>query len=352
MKTVYIGLDLSRKSFYAYAVTAPKKCLFKGKYFMTRIDVDKMLADALEASGEEEIEIRCCFEVGTECHWLNIYLEDLGIFTHPFHALHFKQITASNQKTDRFDANKMADAFAADMLPRRIELPKGENEEARRLLCERGFWVGVRKAIGSRIKALARKKGIDYSGIGSMIYEGNRILIKERFPKDFVKDIARHLEAIELCNRHIAECEGQYDEHIGERYKELERKWDEIYGIGKIIAWMMVGFIGDGSRFPNGRSAASCFGLVPRVYQSGEYKHLGHITKAGPSYARTLLIEAANCMIRSSQFKKTRLYKWHADLVERRGKQRARVALARKILTIAVAMAKSGREFEPVMLES
>jgi transposase len=351
MKTVYIGLDLSRKSFYAYAVTAPKKCLFKGKYNMNRIGIDKMLADALEASEEEEIDVRCCFEAGTECHWVNIYLEELGIFTYPFHAMHFKQITESKKKTDQFDANKMADAFAAEMLPLRVELPRGEMEEARRLLSERANWVGIRMEMGSRIKALARKRGIDYDGIGSMCYTGNRERLTEVFPEELMPDVTRHLNAIDWCNKNIAECEKQYDERVGEKYRKLEREWDKIYGIGKIVAWMLVAFIGDGSRFPNGRSAASCFGLVPRIYQSGDVKVLGHITKTGHSYARSLLIEAAQSMIKSSGFKKTRLYEWHTELVKRRGKQRAKVALARKILTIAVAMAKSGREFEPTMLE-
>jgi transposase len=37
----------------------------------------------------------------------------------------------------------------------------------------------------------------------------------------------------------------------------------------------------------------SFLGLTPSEYSSGEQRHRGHITKAGPRHARRLLIEAA-----------------------------------------------------------
>lgn len=75
-----------------------------------------------------------------------------------------------------------------------------------------------------------------------------------------------------------------------------------IPGIGLLTATALVGFVGEVSRFPSGRRFAGYLGLVPREHSSGEHRRLGAITQ------------------------------------NRRGHNRATVALANKLARIAWAV--------------
>lgn len=64
-------------------------------------------------------------------------------------------------------------------------------------------------------------------------------------------------------------------------------------GIQFIIAVGLISELGDLTRFEHPRQLMSWFGITPSEYSSGGSRHQGSITKAGNSYARKLLVEAA-----------------------------------------------------------
>jgi len=353
--TLYVGLDLSRKSFFCYAVRrSDEAAVHSGSYEMNSEGLWKCVSDLHEQTPADDpgnAEVLCfCFEAGTESHWVNEELLSAGYATHPFHPTDFAYLTKSKKKTDRIDAKKMAQAYAAGMLPERVELPRGRQEEVRRILAERAFWLRLRCATGARLKALARKKGISYEGIGSLRRPENREKLTELFGPTCREEVQRHLSGMRLCDQNIASCEKQYQTNMSAEEKVVAKRWDGIPGVGLIVTCMLAAFIGDGKRFRNGRAAASYFGLAPKVYQSGEVLRLGEITKRGPRYGRSLLLEAARSMAGSRAFKGTELSVWYEELVKRKGKKKALVGLARKLVMIMTAMAKQGRSFEPALL--
>src|SRR3546814_10531251 len=59
------------------------------------------------------------------------------------------------------------------------------------------------------------------------------------------------------------------------------------------VALGLVAEIGDLSRFDSPRELMGWLGIVPSEYSSGARQRQGGITKAGNSYARRLLVEAA-----------------------------------------------------------
>ncbi|EJL10811.1 transposase [Shigella sonnei str. Moseley] len=63
---------------------------------------------------------------------------------------------------------------------------------------------------------------------------------------------------------------------------------DSVYYCGWINSEL-----GDLTRFEHPRQLMSWFGITPSEYSSGGSRHQGSITKAGNSYARKLLVEAA-----------------------------------------------------------
>jgi transposase len=88
----------------------------------------------------------------------------------------------------------------------------------------------------------------------------------------------------------------------------------------------------------------AALGLTPRIDQSGESERCGAITKAGDKLLRSLLFEAANALLTRTR-SWCALKRWGVKLATRRGMNRARVAVARKLAIILHRMWCDGTEF-------
>lgn len=140
---------------------------------------------------------------------------------------------------------------------------------------------------------------------------------------------AYDLQVIKLC-RSIAICE----------------ILTKIPGIGPLTATAFVSSVGDPSIFKNGRQCASWLGLVPRQSSSGCKQRLLGISKRGDKYLRSLLIHGARSIVPRLVNKKDALSLWVTKIRERRGFNKACVALANKNSRILWAMMSRGCEYE------
>jgi transposase len=117
----------------------------------------------------------------------------------------------------------------------------------------------------------------------------------------------------------------------------------QIPGVGPLTATALRASVVDVQRFPSARHFASWIGLTSREHSSGERRRLGRISKQGDPYLRTLLIHGARAVLlaaRSARRKGSsldRLRTWALDLQERRGHNKATVALANKLARIVWA---------------
>jgi len=101
--------------------------------------------------------------------------------------------------------------------------------------------------------------------------------------------------------------------------------------------------IDEPSRFGSSKDVGPHFGLTPRKYQSGEVDWTGRIGKVGDAMARTALFEAANVMLsRVTRFSARKA--WAMGVARRRGAQKAKVALARKLAVVLHRMWVDGTE--------
>jgi transposase len=103
----------------------------------------------------------------------------------------------------------------------------------------------------------------------------------------------------------------------------------------------LVSEIGDIRRFRSAKDVAAYAGLVPRLRESaGKSKELG-ITKEGSRLLRWALVEAAWRLVRHSS-------RWQGifeQLRQRRGKKKAIVAVARRLLSVLVALWRNGQKY-------
>nr|WP_226895874.1 IS110 family transposase [Polymorphobacter sp. PAMC 29334] len=141
------------------------------------------------------------------------------------------------------------------------------------------------------------------------------------------------------------------DRRIRESARETEvgRRLMEIPGVGPVIASAFVAAVGDPAVFKSGRNLAAWIGLVPKQNSSGGKERLGGITKAGNSYLRQMLVVGSMAVIRTAERHGTRR-PWVLQLLARRSKKVAAVALANKMARIIWALMTNGERYrDPVV---
>ena len=96
-------------------------------------------------------------------------------------------------------------------------------------------------------------------------------------------------------------------------------------GVGPVTALATDVFLGDPSRFPNGKALASYVGLIPSEYSSGARQRLGHLSKQGNPFLRFLWGEAVMGAVRRD----AELQRFFRRKLPHKGLGKARVAAAR-----------------------
>jgi len=122
------------------------------------------------------------------------------------------------------------------------------------------------------------------------------------------------------------------------RGDERNARVRQLNGIGPLSASAIVASVGDAHEFENGRQFAAWLGLVPRQYSTGGKTRLGHITRHGDAYLRTLLIMGARSVLQSAARRRDRVSRWALSVRQRRGYHRACVAIAAKNARIVWAL--------------
>ena len=112
-------------------------------------------------------------------------------------------------------------------------------------------------------------------------------------------------------------------------------------------ATAIVAAVGDAKDFENGRHMAAWLGLVPRHQATGGRTIMGGISKRGDQHLRTLLVHGARAVVRTSTRKTDARSQWVKDLVERRGTNRAIVAVANKNARIIWSLLARGEDYRP-----
>jgi transposase len=122
------------------------------------------------------------------------------------------------------------------------------------------------------------------------------------------------------------------------RHSKATQRLMQLEGVGAVTATAIVATIGAGKAFKNGRQFPACLGLVPRQYSSGGKPCLGHISKQGDVYLRTLLRHGSRSVLRLTGQATDAKGRWAERLKQRRGNTVAAVALAAKPARIIWAL--------------
>ena len=127
----------------------------------------------------------------------------------------------------------------------------------------------------------------------------------------------------------------------------LSQLLDAVPGIGPISA-LSLALTVEPSRFQSGRHFAAWLGLTPRERSSGGRQRLGGISKAGNQRLRQLLVVGAMSVIRFAKPGSKTASAWLLNLLERKPRKLAAVALANKMARIVWAMMSRGEAYRGI----
>lgn len=131
------------------------------------------------------------------------------------------------------------------------------------------------------------------------------------------------------------------------RHSDACQRLQTVPGYGPVVASAFSGYVGNAEGFCQGRDVSASIGLVPRQHSSGGKELLLGISKRGDRYLRCLLIQGARAVVLRANKHDDPLSRWINRLVDRRGKNRAIVALANKMARIGWAVLRHKTVYQP-----
>jgi transposase len=156
-------------------------------------------------------------------------------------------------------------------------------------------------------------------------------------PESYAVRLRSLRELLAHIEREIAEVDALVHHRLkaDPGYRALVR----LPGVGKVLGAVFFAEIGDISRFDSAKKLCCWAGLTPKHRESDTVVHRGSITKEGSGLVRWAAIEAVGNYRAKGNEKLRADYK---RIAERRGKYKARVAVARKLLTYVYYALRDG----------
>jgi transposase len=246
---------------------------------------------------------------------------------HMAHPLAPRAIATARVKNDAIDARTLAHLLRTHLLPEAWIAPPAVRQ-ARRLVRMRVSLVRIRSRLTCQVHALLAEHAIEVPMSDVFGRDGRRLLAELRLPELVQHRLEANLRLIDAVGAEIARAEAE----IRERFAGDTRiaRLRTIPGIGPLIAATIVAEIWEVARFSGPDALCSWAGLTPRERSSAEHTRRGHISKQGARWVRWICVEAATRAVRDE-----RLGRFAARIARRRGVKIARVALARRLLTLA-----------------
>jgi transposase len=331
--THYIGFDVHKKTINYCVKMADGQIVEEGRLRATH--------DALRQwAGRRREPWRGAMEATLFSGWIYDTLKPFAAELQMGHPAMMKAIGASKKKNDRIDARKTADLVRCNLLPECYVAP-AEMRELRRLLRYRNVVVAQAVRMKNKMSGLLMEVGAEYNKqqLHGKKYFTELLGNLEEVPES-VKDLLRlsrgALEMFEATQRQLLN-RLQKEPQLVERLAVLK----SIRGVGEVTALTWALEICDPQRFRSIADAVSYCGLTSALDSSADKQRRGPISKQRNGHLQTVLIEAAKLAPRWNP----QLAAVHDRELERGNRNRATLAVARKLVAYLLAVDKSGQAF-------
>ncbi len=330
----FAGIDLHKQTITICVVDQSRNILLRKRLQCANEESIKTFFESLG-------EFRAVVEATASYEWLVKLIEPLAEKVILAHPKKLRVIAESTRKSDKLDAQVLAEFLALDMIPTSYR-PTPRQRDHRRLVRQRD-WIQRRiTSVKNRMRRLMSNYNADrqnlFSQAGQRYAKKYPVSAADRFA---LNQMTAQLEffcfQLVEANKELVAFAAKAP--VGERQsRELLLT---IPGVGFVTAEVVLAEIADISRFDSQKQVVAYAGLAPGQRESaGKSKEL-HIEKTGSKHLRWILVESAWQLVRYSP-------RWKAiyeRLKKRLKAKKAIVAVARRLLGLMTAILKSGEPY-------
>lgn len=333
---LFVGLDVHKKSISWCAKRSDGKVFGEGTVKANR----PSLAQWVQTFEEPWVG---AMEATLFTGWIYDYLKPHAQQLKVAHPLMLKAIAASKKKNDKIDASKIADCLRADLLPECYMAP-ADIREMRRELRFRNLLVGEAVKMKNKISGVLMEVGAEHNKQrlhGKKYFNELLGTLDSEVAPESVKRMLKisrgHLEAFTVGQKSLIK-NLKNDFRLSDRVKRLQ----SIRGVGQVMALTWALEVGDPQRFPSVGHALSYCGLTSAQSESGGVNKRMPISKQRNKHLQKMLIEAAKL----APMWNPQLKEVHERELAKGNRNRATLAVARKLVAYLLAIDKSGDDFE------
>jgi transposase len=340
MNTIYyIGLDIHKKTIAYCIKKVDGTVVDQGTVAAERKALSRWLS---ELPGAWYGAMEATMFTG----WVHDFLKPHSLELKVAHPEMLKSITAAKKKNDRADAEKIADLLRVNLLPECYMAPI-ELRELRRILRYRNMIVRTAVKMKNKISGLLMEVGANYNKgrLHGKKYFGNLLEQVEDVPESVKELLTLSRSGFEMFNAIQKKLIKALRENnlIQERVRRLMT----IKGVGEVMALTWVLEIAEPARFRSSRQAISYCGLCSAQHESAGKEQRGPISKKRNKHLQTMLVEAAKI----APIWNEQLAELHEKELARGDRNRATLAVARKMVEFMLAVDRRESDFEQVKQE-
>lgn len=332
--THYIGFDVHKKSISVCVKTADGQIVEESRLIAERSTLRKW-------ASERPLPWRGAMEATLFSGWVYDTLQPYAVQLDMAHPAMMRAICAGKKKNDKIDARTIADMVRCDWLPVCYVAPP-EMRELRRLLRYRCLVVRQAVRMKNKIAGLLMETGSPYhkEKLHGRQYFTDLVKNLQEVPES-VKDLLRltrgALETFEATQKQLVK-RLLAEPALRERVERLA----SIPGVGEITALTWALEIAEANRFSSSAQVMSYCGLTAALKSSAGKEQRAPISKQRNAWLQTALIEAAKLAPRWNP----QLAAVHERELQRGHRNRATLAVARKLAGYLLAVDKSGKPFQ------
>lgn len=339
---ITLGIDLGDKKHTFCALSAQGEVIAESTCTNTREALQKLSTTCPAA--------RIIIEVGAQSPWISRYLQSLGHEVFVANARKVRAIYQNERKSDAVDARMLARIGRMD--PSLLHSISHRSETHQRDLLQiklRDTLVRQRVNLITSVRFTLKSLGLRLASPSTPTFAKHARTQLEEKDATLLPIIEPTLQVLDIINEKIRELDKQIEALCTERYPTTVRL-RQIPGVGPVTSLAFTLIIGDAQRFKCSRDVGPYLGLVPKRDQSGTLdKQLG-ISKTGDAYLRTLLVGAAHYIM--GPFGPPSDLREHGLHLAARGgrgaKNKAAIAVARKLAVLMHALWQGQRDYQPV----
>jgi transposase len=270
--------------------------------------------------------------------WFHTLMHRLGHTVLVGEAAKIRAMVVRKTKTDRRDARHLLELLKQDRFPT-VWIPDPDTRDRRALVAHRVRLVRMRTVVKNGLQAIALNQRL---ALRSKLWS-QRGLVQLRALGLPPYTTRRRDDSLELLGWITSRID-QLDEEIATVVQaDADARLLLTHpGVGPLTALTTVLILGPVRRFPDSKHVVSYVGLAPALNASADKQHLGKITKQGNALLRWVLGQAAPLAARTDEDLRRRYF----SVLHRRGRPKAKVALARKLLVRLYVMLRDQIDYE------